>query len=30
MILGSHDLICLEYSDLDSLKDYLDSNLNVT
>ena len=30
MILGSNDLICLEYSDLDSLKDYLDSNLNVT
>ena len=30
MILGSSDLICLEYSDLDSLKDYLDSNLSVT
>ena len=30
MILGSNDLICFEYSDLDSLKDYLESNLNVT
>ena len=30
MILGSSDLICFEYSDLDSLKDYLESNLNVT